>query len=474
MDNEPQHSTNHQPVVEGSQLNRQILSLAIPAFVALIAEPLLVTIDSAMVGHLGTPQLAGLALSSTILMTAVGVFIFLAYSTTALTSRALGAGRPAEGIKTGIDAMWLAGILGIITAGILVAYAPTILSWFNPDPVVIPHALAYLRWASPGIIGMLIVLAATGTLRGALDTKTPMYVATGGSALNAALNAIFIYGFNMGVAGSGLGTAIAQTLMAVVLGFVVLRAARRYQISVLPTFGALLQATATGFPLLVRTVTLRIALLATVAAVTRVGAVALAAHQVVNTVWNFASFALDALAIAAQALIGHSLGQGNPTHTHKLLKRIVLWGLGSGLVMGVMILAGAPVLPAIFGTDSTMRHIATMGLVVAGIFQILAGFVFMLDGVLIGAGDNRFLAWAGLITLIPYLPILWWITRCYASSEVAAQGWGLVWVWFAFAAVFMGMRAITTGLRSRGTAWMGLDNHPQATGKNAGESPRHR
>ncbi|MDO5720768.1 MAG: MATE family efflux transporter, partial [Actinomycetaceae bacterium] len=180
MDNRSEDSTNHQPTVEGSSLNRQILSLAIPAFIALIAEPLLVTIDSAMVGHLGTPQLAGLALSSSILMTAVGVFIFLAYSTTALTSRALGAGKPAQGIKAGIDAMWLAAILGMITAAILIGYAPTILSWFSPDPVVIPHALAYLRWASPGMIGMLIVLAATGTLRGVLDTKTPMWVATAG------------------------------------------------------------------------------------------------------------------------------------------------------------------------------------------------------------------------------------------------------------------------------------------------------
>ncbi|MDO5720876.1 MAG: MATE family efflux transporter, partial [Actinomycetaceae bacterium] len=280
--------------------------------------------------------------------------------------------------------------------------------------------------------------------------------------------------FDMGVAGSGLGTAIAQTLMAIMLAAVVLRSARQYRVSIRPSFGALMHATATGFPLLIRTVTLRIALLATVAAVTSIGAVALAAHQVVNTIWNFAAFALDALAIAAQALIGHSLGQGNPAYTHQLLKRIVLWGLGAGAVMGTVIVAGSPVLPAIFGTDPTMRHIATMGLVVAGVFQVLAGFVFMLDGVLIGAGDNRFLAWAGILTIIPYLPVLWWITRSYADSDIAAQGWGLVWVWFAFAAVFMGMRAITTGIRARGTAWMGLDNQSEARGENAGESPRHR
>lgn len=458
MDSRSKDSTNPQPPLEGSRLNREILSLAVPALIALIAEPLLVTIDSAMVGHLGTPQLAGLALSSTILMTAVGVFIFLAYSTTALTSRAIGAGRAEEGIKAGIDAMWLAAILGTLTALILIFGAEPIVLFFDPDPEVLPHALAYLSWASPGLIGMLIVLAATGTLRGALDTKTPMYVATGGSALNAILNAVFIYGLNMGVAGSGLGTAIAQTLMALVLAGVVLTHARRYRVSIRPSFSALLGATATGFPLFIRTITLRIALLATVAAVTRVGAVALAAYQVVNTVWNFAAYALDALAIAAQALVGHSLGQGNANHTHALLRHIIWWGLGSGAVIGAAIMAGSPLLPYIFGTDPDMRHVATMGLLVAGAFQVLAGFVFMMDGVLIGAGDNRFLAWSGVLTLVPYLPVLWWITTRYTGSALNQQGWGLLWVWVAFAAVFMGMRALTTGLRARGTSWMGLDH----------------
>ncbi|MDO5033841.1 MAG: MATE family efflux transporter [Actinomycetaceae bacterium] len=429
-----------------------------PALGALLAEPLFTTIDSAMVGHLGTEQLAGLALSSTILMTVVGLFIFLAYSTTSITSRALGAGKLADGLRAGVEAIWLAAILGLITASALIFGAKWIVGWFNVEDSVAPHAIAYLQYSAPGLVGMLIVLAATGTLRGLLDAKTPLYVATAGAAGNAALNAVLIYGLNMGIAGSGLGTAIAQTLMGIALVIVVARGARREKVDWRPSFGGLIGATQAGFPLLVRTLTLRIAILATVAAVSGAGAVALAAHQVVNTVWNFAAYALDALGISAQSLIGYSIGTKNEDRTHALVRRITIWGVGTGAVLGLIIILASPLLPWIFGTDPNMHAAAMRALWVAGAFQMLAGFVFMMDGLLIGAGDNRYLAIAGLLTLIPYLPALWAIVKIFqtggASLTVADQTTLLIWVWVAFAGVFMGARAITTGLRARGTKWM--------------------
>lgn len=463
MDSSNDGSSKPQPQLEGSSLNRQILNLAIPALGALIAEPLFTTIDSAMVGHLGTAELAGLALSSTILMTAVGVFIFLAYSTTSITSRALGAGQIGKGLKAGVDAMWLAFALGLVTATVMIIGAKQIVTWFEPAAEVVPHAMAYLQWSAPGLVGMLVVLAATGTLRGILDTRTPLYVATIGAVANAALNAVLIYGFDMGIAGSGLGTAIAQTGMAITLVFIVVRGAKRHNVDLSPSFGGLTEATIAGFPLLIRTLTLRIAILATVAAVTRAGAIALAGHQVVNTVWTFAAFALDALGISAQALIGYSLGKKDPDFTHSLLRRLVIWGLGTGAVIGVVLIAASPWLPWIFGSDPQMHAAAMRGLWVAGAFQILAGFVFIMDGVLIGAGDNKFLAVAGTITLIVYAPGLWFIVNHFvnqvqgASLTPADQTTALMWVWIAFAGLFMGARALTTGLRARGTKWMRLD-----------------
>ena len=287
---------------------RRILSLALPALGALIAEPLFTVIDSTMVGHLGTPELAGLGIASTVLNTAVGLFVFLAYSTTSLAGRHLGAGRRDRAIRSGVEAMWLAGALGVLAALLLAVCASPLLSWLGADAATMPYALAYLRSSAPGLVGMFVVLAATGTLRGLQDTRTPLVAASVGAAFNAAANWTLMYPLGLGVAGSGLGTAITQSLMALFLAWVILRAARREGVELSPSVAGIFSAAAEGAPLLVRTLALRVALLATLSAVTAISTQALAAHQIVWTLWTFAAYVLDALAIAAQALAGFTQG----------------------------------------------------------------------------------------------------------------------------------------------------------------------
>lgn len=440
--------------VQGSpqpSISRQILSLALPALGALIAEPIFVLADSAMVGHLGVHQLAGLSLASTILMTVVGLCIFLAYATTAATARKAGAGDRAGAVRDGIDGMWLALFLGLLLAGLFLLIGEPFARLFGPDPLTLPHALAYLRASAPGIPGMLLVLAATGVLRGLLDTKTPLVVASIGAVANIGANALFIYGLNLGVAGSGLGTALVQTGMGLALALIVGIKAKRLGVTIGPRGAGLLASTRSGIPLLVRTASLRLALLATVATATSLGSVVLAAHQIVNSIWGFTAFALDALAIAAQALVAQSLGAADRQRVHDMLRINVRWGLVSGLVLGTIVAAAAWFIVPIFTSDPEVRAAAVGGLFVIGALMPLAGYVFVLDGVLIGAGDGRFLAWAGIITLVAYLPAL------YLVAQLAPGGtWGVVWLWLAMAGVFMAARAITLGLRARGDAWMRL------------------
>src|SRR5690606_10247432 len=319
----------------GRSLDRQILALAVPALGALVAEPLFVLIDSIMVGRLGTAELAGLSLSSTLLVSVVGVFVFLAYATTAATARKVGAGDRPGAVSAGIDGMWLALALGTVCAVLLGIGAPWVVTGLGADPVVVPHAVGYLRYSAGGLPGMFLVLAATGTLRGLLDTRTPLVVATAGAALSVALNAVLIYGMGLGVAGSGLGTAIAQSLMGVALAVVVLRGARGLRVSLRPRPAGIVAAARSGMPLFVRTVTLRVAVLLTVVTATALGSVPLAAHQVVNALWGFAAFAMDALAIAAQAMIGQGLGAGDVPRVRAVLRRTLQWGVGFGAAIGV-------------------------------------------------------------------------------------------------------------------------------------------
>lgn len=432
-----------------STVDTQILALAVPALGALVAEPLFVLVDSAVVGRLGTTELAGLSLASTLLVTVVGLCVFLAYATTAVVSRRLGAGDRAGALQVGVDGLWLGGGLGVLLAGAALLLAPWAVGALGATGAVAEQAVIYLRASAPGLPGMLLVLAATGALRGLQDTRTPLVVAGVGAVVNGVLNVVLVHGLHLGIAGSGAGTAATQLAMGAVLVVVVVRGARAAGASLAPAAGGILAGVRTGTPLLLRTLSLRAAILLTVWVATSLGPVALAGHQVVNAVWGLVAFALDALAIAAQALVGHALGAGDVALVRSLLRRTLQWGVGAGAVLGTLVATTGWWLSAAFSTEHDVRHAVTVSLVVVAVLMPLAGWVFVLDGVLIGAGDGRFLAAAGMVTLAAYVPV------ALAVRAWAPEGWaGLAWLWAAFAGVFMLARAITTGLRARGGSWM--------------------
>lgn len=271
----------------GRILDRQIRAYALPSLATLLAEPLLLASDTAMVGHLGTLPLAGLSLSSTIMSTVVGLCIFLAYATTSAAGKLVGAGRRGEAARQGIEGMWLALGIGAGLALVLFAFGEPILRLFGPDAATLAQAERYLRASSPGLPGMLLVLAATGTLRGFGDTKRPMYAATAGALANIPVNYALIYPLGWGVAGAGAGTAIVQTGMGLWMAWQISRIARKEGASLMPTRGGIVSALGQAGPLIVRTLCLRAVMLAEIAVATDLGAESLAANQITMTVWHF-------------------------------------------------------------------------------------------------------------------------------------------------------------------------------------------
>jgi putative MATE family efflux protein len=431
--------------------DREIIRLAVPAFLALVAQPLYLLADAAIVGHLGTSQLAGLGIAAVVLQTAVGLCVFLAYGTTASVARHLGAGDLRGALTQGVDGLWLAVAIGsgVTVLGVLLT-GPLVHAFGASDGVTGP-AVTYLRIAFLGTVPLLLMLAATGVLRGLQDTRTPLVVAVGGNALNVALNLLLVYPVGLGIAGSALGSVIAQVASATVIVAVVARAARRQGASLRPDVPGIRAAGRAGVPLVIRTLTLRAALLVTTYAVTlgAVGAreqeVGLATHQLAMTLWTFLAFVLDSIAIAAQALTGRSLGAGDVDGTCATTRRMVRWGAVSGVVTGVLLAAASPLLGPLFTGDPEVQDLLVPVLVVAAIGQPLAGVVFVLDGVLIGAGDGRYLARAGLVTLVAYAPV---------AVVLALGSAGLVAIWVSFAAVFIGARLVVLVHRARGDAWL--------------------
>lgn len=431
--------------------SREILRLAVPAFGALIAEPLFLLADSAIVGHLGVAQLAGVGLASAVLHTAVGLMVFLAYSTTPAVARAVGDGQLGRALAAGRDGVWLALLLGTVLALAGFLAAEPLIGLMGPSPEIRMFAVDYLRWSMPGLVAMLLIFAGTGVLRGLQDTRTPLVVATAGFTLNIVLNLVLVYGLGLSVVGSAVGTSVAQWAMAAVYLVMVQRNARRHGVSLLPDWHGIRAMTKVGSWLMLRTLSLRTAILATVLVVTAQGAVNLAAHQLAMTVFTFLAFALDALAIAAQALIGKELGASNPGKARILTRTMIRWGAGFGVATGVLLAVVAPFAGALFTSDAGVQSVLTAALWVLAAGQPLAGYVFVLDGVLIGAGDAKYLAIAGVINLAVYLPLLLAVPLAGADGAAA-----LVWVWAAFSLGYMSARAVTLGLRARTDRWMVL------------------
>ena len=424
--------------------DREILSLALPAFGALVAEPLFLMVDSAIVGHLGTPQLAGLAIAGALLSTAVSVFVFLAYATTAAVARRVGSGDLPAALRQGIDGIWLALLLGIAVVAVTLPTAPWLVEVFGASDTAAPYATTYLRVSLLGIPAMLIVLAATGVLRGLQDTRTPLYVAVGGFAVNGALNVGLVYGAGLGIAGSAWGTVIAQCGMAAAYLVVVVRGARRHGASLRPDAAGIRACAQAGAPLLIRTLSLRAVLMIATAVAARLGDTEVAAHQIILSLWSLMAFALDAIAIAGQAIIGRYLGADDAEGARQVCRRMVQWGVVSGVLLGLLLVLARPLFIPLFTGDPAVQSTLLPALLVVALSQPISGVVFVLDGVLMGAGDGPYLAWAMLLTLAVFAPV---------ALLVPVLGGGLTALWWAMT-LMMAVRMGTLWFRMRSGRWI--------------------
>lgn len=424
--------------------DREIVALAVPAFGALIAEPLFLMADTAIVGHLGTAQLAGLGVASALLATAVSIFVFLAYATTAAVARRVGAGDLQAAIRQGMDGIWLALLLGAAVIAIVLPTAPALVELFGTSDTATPYAVTYLRISTLGIPAMLVVLAATGVLRGLQNTRTPLYVAIAGFVANAVLNAALVYGADLGIAGSAWGTVIAQFGMAAAYLYVVVRGARKHGASLRPDLAGIRACAQAGAPLLVRTLSLRAILMIATAVAARLGDADIAAHQIILSLWSLLAFALDAIAIAGQAIIGRYLGAGDARGAREACRRMVEWGIAVGVVLGGLVIASRPLFLPLFTSDSSVQDTALPALLVVALSQPICGIVFVLDGVLMGAGDGPYLARAMLVTLAVFAPV---------ALLVPVFGGGLTAVWGAMT-LMMTVRMLTLWLRTRSGRWI--------------------
>jgi putative MATE family efflux protein len=429
--------------------DREIFALALPAFGALAAEPLYVLVDTAIVGRLGTRPLGGLAVAGIVLTAVFGIFNFLAYGTTGAVARRIGAGDHKRAAEQGIDGMWLALGLGVVLLVIGLALSPWIVDVMGASQHVHPYALTYLRISVLGAPFVLLALAGAGYQRGCQDTKVTLVIALASNAGNLLIELLLVYGLHLGIAGSAWGTVIAQVGAAVAYVVLIGRAAAPAHASIAPDWAGIRSAAIVGGQLVVRTGSLLFALLVTTAVASRISDTAVAAHQVAYQVWTFLALSLDAIAIAGQAMVGRYLGANDAAGTRAASRRMLEIGVLAGIVFGALILATRTALPSLFTGDHAVRGAATTVLVIVGLIQPLNASVFVLDGILIGAGDTAYLALAMLAATGVYLPTAGLVLAMHAGLLAL---WGAMAVWMAARFAGMAWRYATDGWLVTGAA----------------------
>ena len=431
-------------------LDLDIARLAIPALGALIAEPLYVLADTAVVGNLlGTNELAGLAVAGQTLLTIHAIMIFLAYGTTATVSRLLGAGRQIDAARHAVQGLWLAVFGGIALAVIMWIAADPLLRLLGETDdgnaeIVLEQARRYFVISLWGLPAMLVALSGVGYLRGLQDTKRPLLVAVVTAIFNLVLEPILIIGFDFEIGASAFATVIAQWAGAFAYLWWIGRDVRSHDVSLGFDMGEMVKLLRFGGTLFIRTVSLRGSFTVSVAAASRIDTETLAAHEIAFQLFIFTALVLDAVAIAGQSMMGRFLGADDVEGALEASRRIVWWGVIVGIVGLLIFGIGAPFLPRIFTGDELVVSLAVVALVHLALMQPLNGAVFALDGVLIGAGDMTFLAWAMAGAAVVFVPL---------ALFVPALGLGIGWLWGAIW-VLMILRAVGLFWRYHSRKWL--------------------
>lgn len=450
-------ATSQQPSQQtDAQVIKRLFLLALPTLGQLIAEPTFALIDTAIVGHLGDSALAGLSLGSTLILTAVGLCVFLAYSTTTQVSHLFGAGKQREGLQAGMNSLWFSLAIGVVLAGVLYGGAEVLCSLLGGRGDDLTQAAIYAQIVALGVPGMLLAYAANGIFRGMQKVRIILVASVSGVVLNTVLDILFVIVWGWGIAGSAVATCIAQWFIGLFLLVPVVRWAHGAQVSWRPNLLGMAAAGGDGLPLFLRTLALRAALVATVVAAASMGTQVLASYQIVNAAWNFTLNALDSVAIAGQMLVGVQLGAGNKEQARRLTNITARSGLMMGVIVGVFFIVAGLVAGPIFSSNPEIQLLVAASMAVMGVALPLQGWTWALDGILIGAGDFRYLAVAVLVVAVTYIAAL--VAAMGLLAPLLSNNLErIVMLWIVFNIVLMGGRGLANGLRVRSDFWMKLD-----------------
>ena len=422
----------------GAADGRPLREIALPALGTLAAEPLYRMVDTAIVGRLGTTELAGVAIAISVLSLVIAGSNFLAYGTTERVARRLGAGTPSAAAAVGVQAMWLAVIVGTLAVPVLLLVARPVSSLLGAEGAVLDVAVTYLSISAFGVPFVLVGLSAQGVQRGGADYRTALVILVAANIINIVVEVWFVFGLDLGVAGAAWSTVLAQVVAGCALTITVLpriRGATERS----PRWSEMEPLLTAGRHLLLRVVSMLAVFTGATAVAARIDDETLAAHQITMALFLFVALSLDALAVPAQTLVADELGRGSEGGAALYTRRVVFLSVVVGAILAVLLALTAPLLANAFTEDPAVVSRAITGLRILAVMLLPGAVAFAYDGVLIGAADYRFLGRAALAYLVAVIPIA---VVVLSSSDAGIAGiWAGLTVWMLLRAIVNHHRA---------------------------------
>ncbi|MDR1447373.1 MAG: MATE family efflux transporter [Candidatus Ancillula sp.] len=435
---------------EKKGLDRQILALALPILGQMVIEPIMLMADTVIVGHiLTTHDLAALTVGTSVCGAILGVFIFMVVITNASVSRAFASADKKIGLQIGLNNIWLAAILGSITAVLTYYFTPEIVQLFNVDSLISAGAINYVHALVLGFPANMVIMAAIGVLRGFKQVKIPLFVAIGGVIINIPLNIMFLTLGHMGIYGSGLATAIALNLMMIALVIPIFKMALKTDAKKRPNRHTMFSSIQEGIPIFLRTLALWVAILFLTTLVGSYGTPAVAALQAVDSIWYFAILVMDSVSEAIISLISAEIGKRNFMKAKVILERALSVGLRQGILLGFVGIIASFIIPPLFSPDTQVHMYITCGILEASFVLWYASFAFIIDGCLIAAKDTKFMAFETMVSAIIYILVAVCLNPLFPRNP-----FGFLLLMFTYDGVFLGSRAFLSLYRYRNDRWL--------------------
>ncbi|KAJ1267183.1 hypothetical protein BS78_07G036700 [Paspalum vaginatum] len=462
------------------ELGQEIMGIAVPGALALMADPVASLVDTAFIGHIGPVELGAVGVSIAVFNQVSRIAIFPLVSVTtsfvaeedamsdsrdkdtiinqenehnvsdsemeelispkgasAATSKSsfetdsceVSVEQNRKNIPSVSTALLLGGVLGLLETLLLVLSAKPILGYMGvtQDSAMMKPALQYLVLRSLGAPAVLLSLAMQGVFRGLKDTKTPLYATVAGDAINIVLDPIFMFAFQYGVRGAAIAHVISQYFIAAILLWRL-----RLHVDLLPPsfkhlqFGRFLK---NGFLLLARVIAATCCVTLSASMAARLGSTPMAAFQICLQTWLACSLLADGLAFAGQAILASAFARKDYQKATATASRVLQLALVLGLLLSILLGIGLRIGSRLFTNDLDVLHHIYIGIPFVCLTQPINALAFVFDGINYGASDFGYAAYS--MVLVAIVSIISILTLASYS--------GFIGIWIALV-IYMSLR----------------------------------